>query len=150
MEEMARVKENLKKMDAEDGRAEAILRALNKLEEELGNEAQRKGCLKRKRKPKMGDVNSANIVDQERSNHIQWHLTDSEKAVPESPERKMIKRKVRRTREDGEQSSAKIIELRERKKEVHERNRQGYCWKGVRSALGWRLGDNEIAHHSPG
>jgi hypothetical protein len=47
MEEMARVKENLKKMDAEDGRAEAILRALNKLEEELGNEAQRKGCLKR-------------------------------------------------------------------------------------------------------
>jgi hypothetical protein len=111
MEEMARVKENLKKMDAEDGRAEAILRALNKLEEELGNEAQRKGCLKRKRKPKMGDVDSANIVDQERSNHIQWHLTDSEKAVPESPERKMIKRKVRRTREDGEQSSAKIIEL---------------------------------------
>jgi hypothetical protein len=111
MEEMARVKENLKKMDAEDGRAEAILRALNKLEEELGNEAQRKGCLKRKRKPKMGDVDSANIVDQERSNHIQWHLTDSEKAVPESPERKMIKRKVRRTRDDGEQSSAKIIEL---------------------------------------
>jgi hypothetical protein len=59
---MARVKENLKKLDAEDGRAEAILRALNKLEEELVNEAPRKGSLKRKRKPKEGDVDAANIV----------------------------------------------------------------------------------------
>jgi hypothetical protein len=41
-EEIGRVKENLKKLDAQDGRAEAIIRALNKLEEELGNEAPRR------------------------------------------------------------------------------------------------------------
>jgi hypothetical protein len=66
IEEMSRVKENLKKLDAQDGRAEAILRALNKLEEELGNEAPRKGSLKRKGKPRSGEVDSSNILKSER------------------------------------------------------------------------------------
>ncbi len=38
MEEIQRVKGNVKKLDAEDRKAEAILRALNRLEEELANE----------------------------------------------------------------------------------------------------------------
>jgi hypothetical protein len=63
MEEMGRVKENLKKLDARDGRAEAILRALSKLEEELGNEAPRKGSLKRKGKPKNSKIDASNIVN---------------------------------------------------------------------------------------
>jgi hypothetical protein len=37
MEEIGRVKENLKNLDAQDGKATAILRALRKLEEELLN-----------------------------------------------------------------------------------------------------------------
>ncbi len=51
MEEIGRVKENLKTLDAQDGKATAILRALRKLEEELSNEAPRKKGLKRKAKP---------------------------------------------------------------------------------------------------
>jgi hypothetical protein len=83
MEEMGRVKENLKKLNAQDGRAEAILRALNKLEEELGNEAPRKGSLKRKGKPKNSETDASNIVNSERTKSIPWHLTDSEKGVPD-------------------------------------------------------------------
>ena len=94
MEEMSRVKENLKKLDAQDGRAEAILRALNKLEEELGNEAPRKGSLKRKGKPKTAEIDTSNIISQERTESIPWRLTDSETAVAESLERRMVKRKM--------------------------------------------------------
>ena len=75
MKEIGRVKENLKKLDAQDGRAEAIIRASNKLEEELGNEAPRKGSLKRKGKPKSGEVHEANIVGTERSVPIPLLLT---------------------------------------------------------------------------
>ncbi len=65
MEEIERVKGNLKKLDAEDGKAEVILPALNKLEEELGNEAPRKGSLKRKGKPKNSEIDASNIVNPE-------------------------------------------------------------------------------------
>jgi hypothetical protein len=107
MEEMGRVKRNLKQLDAEDGRAEAILRALNKLEEELGNEAPRKGSLKRKGKPKNAKIDSSNIISPERTESIPWHLTDSEKALTDSPERKMVKRKRRRTKESDRPTSQK-------------------------------------------
>jgi hypothetical protein len=50
MEEISRVKENLKTMDAQDGKATAILRALKKLEEEPTNEAPRKRGLKSRRR----------------------------------------------------------------------------------------------------
>jgi hypothetical protein len=48
MEEIGRVKDNLKTLGAQDGKAKAVLRALKRLEEELSNEAPRKGSLKRK------------------------------------------------------------------------------------------------------
>jgi hypothetical protein len=70
MEEIARVKDNLRKLDVEDGRAEAILRALRKVEEELANEAPRKGCLKRKKKPRKGEIDVDNIVSAERTKAI--------------------------------------------------------------------------------
>ncbi len=92
-------------MDAEDGKAEAIHRALNKLEEELANEAPRKGCLKRKGKPRKAEIDTNNIASAERTKAIPWHLADSDRTVPESPARKMVKRKVRRIREEGESSS---------------------------------------------
>jgi hypothetical protein len=109
MEEIGRVKENLKQLDAQDGRAEAILRALGKLEEELGNEAPRKGSLKRKGKPRNAEIDASNIVDPERTKSIPWHLTDSEKEVPESLERRMVKRKVRWTKGVDDSSGDKVI-----------------------------------------
>jgi hypothetical protein len=101
MEEIGRVKENLKTMDAEDGRATAILRALKKLEEELTNEAPRKRGLKRKAKPDKGKVDAANIIDAERTTTIKWQLPDYEKPTPETPERRIMKRKSR-VKEKGE------------------------------------------------
>ena len=101
MEEIGRVKENLKTMDAEDGRSTAILRALKKLEEELTNEAPRKRGLKRKAKPDKGKVDAANIIDAERTTTIKWQLPDYEKPTPETPERRMMKRKSR-VKEKGE------------------------------------------------
>ncbi len=65
------MKENLKTMDAEDGRSITILRALKKLEEELTNEAPRKRGLTRKAKPDKGKVDAANIIDAERTNDDQ-------------------------------------------------------------------------------
>ena len=135
MEEMSRVKENLKKLDAQDGRAEAILRALNKLEEELGNEAPRKGSLKRKGKPKTAEIDTSNIISQERTESIPWHLTDSETAVAESLERRMVKRK--RTSEKGESSAVKVIGIGDKVKiltkrfgSVYEKGRKKFT-KGI-------------------
>ena len=89
-------------MNAQDGKATAILRALRKLEEELSNEAPRKKGLKRKAKPDKGKVDTANIIDTERSTTIKWQLPDYDEPVPESPAKKMMKRKVSRIREKGE------------------------------------------------
>jgi hypothetical protein len=135
MEEMSRVKENLKKLDAQDGRAEAILRALNKLEEELGNEAPRKGSLKRKGKPKTAEIDTSNIISQERTESIPWRLTDSETAVAESLERRMVKRK--RTSEKEESSAVKVIGIGDKVKiltkrfgSVYEKGRKKFT-KGI-------------------
>ncbi len=70
LEEMGRVKRNLKQLDAQDERAKAIPRALNKLEEELGNEAPRKGNLKRNGRPKNAEIDSSNIISPERGESI--------------------------------------------------------------------------------
>ena len=102
MEEIGRVKENLKTLDAQDGKATAILRALRKLEEELNNEAPRRKGLKRKAKPDKGKVDTANIIDTERSTTIKWQLPDYDEPVPESPSKRLMKRKVSRIREKGE------------------------------------------------
>ncbi len=84
MEEIGRVKENLKTMDAQDEKATAILRALRKLEEELTNEAPRKRGLKRKGKPRKGEIDAANIIDAERTKTIKWQLPDYDKPIPEA------------------------------------------------------------------
>ncbi len=112
MEEIARAKENLKKLDAEDGPAEAILRALRKVEEELTNEAPRKGCVKREKKPRKSEIDVDNIVSVERTKSIAWQLPDSEKNSPESAARKMLKRKVKRVKEDTGAGCAKPIAVR--------------------------------------
>jgi hypothetical protein len=58
MEEIQKVKERLKLSDAEEGKAEAIMKALETLEFEIQNEAPRKGGLKRKAAPGMSKVDS--------------------------------------------------------------------------------------------
>ena len=108
MEEIGRVKENLRTLDAQDGKATAILKALRRLEEELNNEAPRKRGLKRKGKPRKGEIDSDNIVDAERTKTIKWQLPDYEKPVPESPEKGMMKRKVSRLKEKGEATNIMI------------------------------------------
>ncbi len=109
MEEIGRVKENLRTLDAQDGKATAILRALRRLEEELNNEAPRKRGLKKKGKPKTAEIDTSNIINPERTESIPWRLTDSETAVAESSERRMVKRKLRRSSEKEEPSETKVI-----------------------------------------
>jgi hypothetical protein len=108
MEEIGRVKKNLKTLDAQDGKATAILRALRKLEEEMSNEAPRKKGLKRKGKPQKGEIDAANIIGAERAKTIEWQLPDYDEPVLESPEKRMLKRKVSRIREKGEAANISI------------------------------------------
>ena len=108
MEEIGRVKANLKTMDAQDDKATAILRALKKLEEELTNEAPRKKGLKRKSKPDKGKVDAANIIDAERTTTIKWQLPDYDETVPEPPGKRLMKRKVSRIREKGEAANISV------------------------------------------
>ncbi len=143
MEEIGRVKENLKKLDAEDGKAEAILRALRRLEEELANEAPRKGCLKRKKKPRKAEIDVGNIVSAERTKTIAWRLSDSEKDTPESPARKMLKRKVKRLKEGEGASSAKSIAVGDKVKiltkrfgTAYEKDRKKFTKGFVKGILG--------------
>jgi hypothetical protein len=143
MEEIGRVKENLKKLDAEDGKAEAILRALKRLEEELSNEAPRKGCLKRKRKPRIAEIDAGNIVSAERTQTIKWNLTDSEKSSPESPARKMLKRKARKLEKGEGASSAKKIAVGDKVKiltkrfgAAYEKDRKKFTKGIVKGILG--------------
>ena len=108
MEEIGKVKENLKNLDAQDGKGTAILKALKRLEKELINEAPRKRGLKRKGKPQNGEIDKANIISAERTKTIQWQLPDYEKPVPEPPEKRMMKRKVSRLKEKGEAANISI------------------------------------------
>ncbi len=95
-------------MDAQDGKATAILKALLRLEEELSNEAPRKKGMKRKGKPRKGEIDAANIIDAERTKTIRWQLPDYDKPVPEPPEKRMMKRKVSRLKEKGEAANITI------------------------------------------
>ena len=108
MEEIGRVKANLKTMDAQDDKATAILRALKKLEEELTNEAPRKKGLKRKSKHDKGKVDAANIIDAERTTTIKWQLPDYDETVPEPPGKRLMKRKVSMIREKGEAANISV------------------------------------------
>jgi hypothetical protein len=108
MEEIERVKNNLKTLDVQDGKAMAILKALLRLEEELSNEAPRKRGLKRKGKPQEGEIDTANIIDAERTKTIKWQLPDYDEPVPESPKKGMMKRKVSRLKEKGKTENIMI------------------------------------------
>ncbi len=73
----------------------------------------------------------------ERTKTIAWHLADSEKADPEPPARKMLKRKVRRVKENGEASSTKTIVVGDKVKilsrrfgSVYEKGRKKFT-KGI-------------------
>ena len=108
MEEIERVKEKLLTLDAQDERSTAILRALARLEEELINEAPRKKGLKRKGKPQDGEIDTANIIDAGRAKSIPWQLPDYDKPIPESPEKRMMKRNVSRLKNKGEDADIMI------------------------------------------
>jgi hypothetical protein len=108
MEEIGRVKNNLENLDAKDDKATGILKALRRLEEELINEAPRKRGLKRKGKPRKGEIDSDNIVETERTKTIEWQMPDYEKPVPESPEKRMMKRKVSKLKEKDDAANIMI------------------------------------------
>jgi hypothetical protein len=62
MEEIKSVKEKIKAMDAKEGQAEAMLRALKVLEQEIQNQAPRKGNLKKKKKPQASDIDEGHVA----------------------------------------------------------------------------------------
>jgi hypothetical protein len=106
MEEMENVKKKIKAMDAKEGQAEAMLRALNKLEEEIQNTAPRKGDLKRDK----SDAGNG------RRNAITWDIAGVDKPLPEPAERKMRKRTVAEARLGHVFSDQKDLEVGHRVK----------------------------------
>ncbi len=103
----------------------------------------RKRSLKRKGKPKTAEIDSSNIISPERTGSIPWRLTDSETAVAESSERRMVKRKVRRTSEKDEPSEMKDIGvgykvkiLTKRFGSVYEKGRKKFTKGIVRGIVG--------------
>jgi hypothetical protein len=90
MEEIQKVKERLRFSDEEDEKAEAIRKALEKLESAIQNEAPRKGGLKRKASPGSSNVNPENVLDSERQRNIEWRLTDFDEEEKESPGKRMM------------------------------------------------------------
>ncbi len=93
MEEIRSVKEKIKAMDAREGQAEAMLRALNVLEQEIHNQAPRKGNLKKKKKAQASEVDGGNVQTHPRRKAITWNLVGIDKPTPESAERIMRKRR---------------------------------------------------------
>jgi hypothetical protein len=93
MEEIRSVKERIKAMDAREGQAEAMLRALNVLEQEIHNQAPRKGNLKKKKKAQSSEVDGGNVQTYPRRKAISWNLVGIDKPTPESAERVMRKRR---------------------------------------------------------
>ena len=63
----------------------------------------------KKKETSKAEIDAGNIVSAERTQTIKWNLTDSEKSSPESPARKMLKRKARRLEKGEGASSAKKI-----------------------------------------
>ena len=93
MEELKAVKEKIRKIDGKEGQAEAMLKALKRLEEEVQNTAVRKGSLSKGVKKDASNVNGGNITRNSRSKKIQWDLVGIDKPAPEPAERTMRKRK---------------------------------------------------------
>jgi hypothetical protein len=111
MEELEEVKEKIKRIDGKEGQAEAMLKALRKLEEEVKNTAARKGSLKRGVSKESSDVINGNIIKGSRSKKIRWGLVDVDKPEPEPAERKMRKRKhgTGKSIRDGDESINLVI-----------------------------------------
>jgi hypothetical protein len=93
MEELNDVKEKIRRIDGKEGQAEAMLKALKKLEDEVQNTAVRKRCLKKGIRKEASEVNSGNILQNSRSRKISWNLVGIDKPLSEPAERKMRKRK---------------------------------------------------------
>ncbi len=106
MEEMKNVKKKIKAMDAKQGQAEAMLRALKKLEEEIHNTAPRKGNLK----------SDGCDAGNGRRKAITWDIAGVDKPTPEPVEQKMRKRKVVETRLGYVSSDQKDLEVGDRVK----------------------------------
>jgi hypothetical protein len=102
MEELKDVKEKIRRIDGKEGQAEAMLRALKKLEDEIQNTATRKGSLKKGIRKEASEVNSGNIQRNSGSKKISWDLVGINKPVPEPAERKMRKRKYGGGKSDNE------------------------------------------------
>jgi hypothetical protein len=102
MEELKDVKEKIRRIDGKEGQAEAMLRALKKLEDEVQNTAIRKGSLKKGIKKEASEVTSGNILRNSRSKKISWDLVGIDKPLPEPAERKMRKRKYGGGKSDNE------------------------------------------------
>ncbi len=93
MEELNEVKEKIRRIDGKEGQAEAMLKALKILEEEVQNTAARKGSLNKGVRKEASNVNSGNIIKNSRSKKIKWDLVGIDKPAPEPAERTMRKRK---------------------------------------------------------
>ena len=106
MEELEEVKKKIKRIDGKEGQAEAMLRALKKLEEEVKNTAARKGSLKKGVSKESSDVNNQNTIKGSRTKKIRWGLVDIDKQEPEPAERRMRKRKhgIGNSIEDADES----------------------------------------------
>jgi hypothetical protein len=93
MEELQAVKEKIRRIDGKEGQAEAMLKALKRLEDEVQNTAVRKGSLSKGVKKDSSNVNGVNVIRNSRSKKIQWDLVGIDKPAPEPAERTMRKRK---------------------------------------------------------
>ena len=67
MEELKTVKEKIRRIDGKEGQAEAMLKALKRLEDEIQNTAVRKGSLSKGVKKDASNVNGGNIIRNSRS-----------------------------------------------------------------------------------
>ncbi len=64
--------------------------------------------MKRNGKRRKGEIDTAKTIDAERTKTIRWQLPDYDKPVPESPEKRMLKRKVGRIRGNGKVANMSI------------------------------------------
>jgi hypothetical protein len=143
MEEIKSVKEKIKAIDAKEGQAEAMLRALEKLEKEIGNQAPRKGNLKKKKKLKASDIGEGHVETHPRRQPISWNLVGVDKPPPEPAERKMRKRKIGYGDQGSDVNNGKDLEAGDRVKILtkmfgtkYAQGREKYSYGKVVSAKG--------------
>jgi hypothetical protein len=91
MEEIGSVKEKIKAMDAKERQAEAMLRVLKILKQEIQNTARKKGNLKKK--PQASEIDERNVETPPRKTTLSWDFVGIDKPPPEPWERTMRKRK---------------------------------------------------------